>query len=116
MGGVTQSSMAMADKGIVFMTASSREEAEKIATRIVEKRLAACVNIVADIKSVYWWEGKICNDREVLCIAKTTAALFDELAAEVKSLHSYEVPEIIFVPIQQGSKDYMAWIEQVTKK
>ena len=106
----------MTDSGIVFMTASSREEAEKIATTLVEKRLAACVQIISEIKSVYWWEGKICDENEVLFIAKTTARLFPELASEVKALHSYEVPEIVFVTIQDGLQDYMDWIGEVTKK
>ena len=106
----------MTDSGIVFMTASSREEAEKIANSLVEKRLAACVQIISEIKSVYWWEGKICDEKEVFFTAKTTAGLFPELASEVKALHSYEVPEIVFVPIQDGQKDYMDWISGVTKK
>ena len=105
----------MTEKGIVFMTASSREEADKIAELLVEKRLAACVQIISDIKSVYWWEGKICRDDEVLFTAKTTWQLFPELAEEVKKLHSYEVPEIVFVPIREGSKNYMDWIEEVTR-
>jgi periplasmic divalent cation tolerance protein len=106
----------MTDCGIVFMTASSREEAEKIANSLVEKRLAACVQLVSDIRSVYWWEGKICDDREVLLSAKTTAGLFPELAAAVKSLHSYQVPEIVFVPIQDGLPEYLDWMHQVTKQ
>ncbi len=105
----------MTDKGIVFMTASSSQEADLIANRLVEKRLAACVNIISQIKSLYWWEGKICNDEEVLLTAKTTARIFPELVREVKKLHSYEVPEIVFTPIQDGSKEYLNWITEVTK-
>ena len=106
----------MTNSGIVFMTASSHEEAEKIANSLVGKRLAACVQIISEIKSTYWWEGKICNEKEVFFIAKTTAKLFPELAEEVKELHSYEVPEIVFVPIQEGLKEYMDWVSEVTKK
>jgi periplasmic divalent cation tolerance protein len=106
----------MTEKGIVFMTAASREEADKIADLLVEKRLAACVQIISDIKSVYWWEGKICRDDEVFFIAKTTKQLFPDLTEEVKKLHSYKVPEIVFVPIQVGSKEYMEWIHKVTKE
>lgn len=106
----------MADCGVVMMTASSREEAEKIAQSLVEKRLAACAQIISDIQSIYWWEGKLCNDKEVFFMAKTTAQLFSELTLEVKKLHSYKVPEIVFLPIQDGSKEYMDWICEVTKK
>lgn len=106
----------MTDYGVVFMTTSSREEAEKIAGHLVEKRLVACAQIVSEIQSIYWWQGKICNDKEVLFTAKTTARLFSELVKEVKELHSYEIPEIIFVPIQQGSQDYLGWISEVTKR
>ena len=106
----------MTNSGIVFMTASSIEEAEKIANSLVGKRLAACVQIISEIKSTYWWEGKICNEKEVFFIAKTTARLFSELAEEVKQLHSYKVPEIVFVTVQDGLKDYMDWISEVTKK
>ena len=106
----------MTDCGIVFMTASSREEAEKIANSLVEKQLAACVQIVSDIQSIYRWEGKVCNDREVFFTAKTTEKLFPELLQEVKALHSYKVPEIVFMPICAGAADYMSWIHEVTKK
>ncbi len=106
----------MTEYGIVFMTSASRQEAEKIAGHLVENRLAACVNIVSDIRSLYWWEGKLCDDKEVFFIAKTRADLFNELTEAVKSLHSYKVPEIIFVPIKDGSRDYLEWIGEVTKK
>ncbi len=106
----------MSDCGIVFMTAAKREEAETIAKSLVEKRLAACVQIVSDIRSLYWWDGKVCDDPEVLFTAKTTEALFPELSAEVKRLHSYDVPEIVFVPIKDGSPEYMSWIADVTRK
>ncbi len=103
------------DIGIVFMTAANREEAGLIARALVEQRLAACVQIVADIRSLYWWEGRLCDEPEILCIAKTTAACFDELAAEVRRLHSYAVPEIVFVPISDAAPDYWRWVAEVTK-
>ena len=106
----------MTDCGIVFMTASSREEAEKIANSLVEKRLAACAQIISDIQSIYWWEEKLCNDKEVFFVAKTTAALFSELTLEVKRLHTYKVPEIVFLPIQDGLPEYLDWMHQVTKQ
>ncbi len=105
----------MTEYGIVFMTASSREEAEKIARHLVEHKLAACVNILSDIRSFYRWEGKICDDPEALFIAKTTTALFPELSEQVKALHSYDVPEVIFTPIQDGSEQYLKWIGEVTR-
>ncbi len=106
----------MTGSGIVFMTASSREEADLIANELVGKKLAACVNILPQIKSVYWWEGKICRDMEVFCIAKTTKALFPKLLEHVKKLHSYMVPEILFIPIQDGLPEYLDWIQTVTSK
>jgi len=105
----------MTDCGVVFMTAASREEAEKIAHHLVQNRLAACVQLLSDIQSLYWWEGKMCNDKEVLLSAKTTEKLFPELVAAVKSLHSYQVPEIVFVPIEDGLPAYLDWIHEVTK-
>ena len=106
----------MQECGIVFMTASSNEEADKIASTLVENKLVACVNIVSKIVSVYWWEGKICKDSEVLLIAKTTAALFDSVVQAVTSIHSYKVPEIIFTPISKGLPDYLNWVSDVTVK
>ncbi len=105
----------MTDCGVVFMTAASREEAEKLAHHLVQNRLAACVQLLSDIQSLYWWEGKMCNDKEVLLSAKTTEKLFTELVAAVKSLHSYQVPEIVFVPIEDGLPAYLDWIHEVTK-
>jgi periplasmic divalent cation tolerance protein len=105
----------MSDIGVVFMTASSREEAELIARALVEKRLAACVQIVSDIRSLYWWEGRVCDEPEILCMAKTTAACFADLAAEVKRLHSYAIPEIVFVPVTDATPDYRSWISEVTQ-
>jgi len=105
----------MQDCGIVCMTASSRDEAERIARALVEKRLAACVQLVSDIRSVYWWQGSICDENEVFFMAKTTRACFDELTAEVKRLHSYDVPEIVYIPIAVASPDYQGWIVAETK-
>ncbi len=99
---------------IVFITVLSPEEGEKIANSLVKKRLAACVNIVPGLRSIYRWEGKICDDKELLLIAKTTEGLFARLETEVKSLHSYKVPEIIALPIVNGSKDYLDWIDENT--
>jgi len=105
----------MSECGIVFMTAANREEAERIGRVLVEKRLAACVQISSEIRSLYWWEDRICDEPEISFSAKTTAACFDELVAEVKRLHSYSVPEIVYVAIAAASPDYQRWLLEVTK-
>ncbi|MDO8281684.1 MAG: divalent-cation tolerance protein CutA [Thermodesulfovibrionia bacterium] len=101
---------------IVFITSSSEEEAARIAASLVEERLAACVNIIRNIRSIYSWQGKVCDDAEVLMIAKTQRSLFNSLKERVKELHSYEVPEIIAMPIVDGSEDYLKWIRESTGK
>jgi len=102
------------DNIVVFITASSEEEAAKIARALVEGRLAGCVNIVKGIRSIYSWQGKIEDESEVLMIAKTRRELFKALLAKVKELHSYSVPEIIAFPIVEGSGDYLNWLKEVT--
>ncbi len=104
----------MSDYSVVFMTASSHEEAENIAENLVSHKLAACVNILPNIKSFYWWDDRICKDDELLLVAKTKTSLFKELEKAVKKLHSYDVPEIILLPIENGSNTYLQWIEKVT--
>jgi periplasmic divalent cation tolerance protein len=102
------------DNLVVFITASSEDEAEGISRALVEARLAGCVNIIKNIRSVYSWEGKIEDEPEVLMIAKTQKHLFDPLMKKVKTLHSYKVPEIIAMPVVDGSEDYLEWLRQVT--
>lgn len=102
----------MSDKKIVLTTTGSREEAEKIAHALVERRLAACVNIVGPIQSVYRWQGKVESADEHLLLIKTTAAGFDAVARAIRELHSYELPECIELAIESGSPDYLTWIEQ----
>ncbi|TEU12504.1 MAG: divalent cation tolerance protein CutA [Anaerolineales bacterium] len=97
---------------LVSITTSSSEEAARIAEALVQERLAACVNIVPAITSIYRWQGEVHRDSEVLLIAKSRPELFESLAARVKELHSYEVPEIIALPIAAGSKAYLNWIDQ----
>lgn len=101
---------------VVTIMAADQKEAEKIGRSLVEKQLAACANIVPGVRSRYWWKGTIETADETLIIAKTTAALFDELAAEVKRLHSYQVPEIVAVPITHSSGEYLRWIEESVRK
>ena len=104
----------MADHVVVFITAPNAEEAATIAKALVEERIAACGNITQKIRSIYRWEGKICDDDEVLLIAKTRSDLFDRVAACVKRLHSYKVPEIIAIPIIAGSESYLNWVDEQT--
>lgn len=102
----------MARHLVVFITTGSSEEAQKIAHALVEERLVACVNIVAPIQSVYRWQEKIQVDQETLLIVKTTAKAMEKLAKRVKQLHSYELPEIIAVPILAGARDYLHWMDE----
>jgi periplasmic divalent cation tolerance protein len=100
----------MTDKKIVLSTAGSKEEGQKIAQALVERRLAACVNIVGPIESVYWWQGKVENAAEYLLIVKTTAQQFSAIQACIRELHSYELPECIQIAIEAGSGNYLDWI------
>jgi periplasmic divalent cation tolerance protein len=99
---------------VVFITASDEEEASKIARALVEERLAGCVNIIKDIRSIYSWQGKIEDEKEVFMVVKTQKTLFDSLMKRIKELHSYTVPEIIALPIIQGSEDYLKWLNEAT--
>lgn len=99
---------------VVFITASDEDAAVKIARSLVEAKLAGCVNIIKNIRSVYRWEETVEDEPEVLMVAKTKKALFDELMKKVKELHSYTVPEIIALPIVEGSEDYLQWLRDVT--
>ena len=100
---------------IISITAPTEQEARKIATTLVNEKLVACVNIIPKIHSIYWWENKVCQENEVMLIAKSTQSLFFAIIERIKSLHSYKVPEIISFPILEGSPEYLAWIEEVTK-
>ncbi len=103
------------DKIVVLITTPSREEAEKIGDYLVTARLAACVNIVSGVHSIFFWEGKCCNESEALMIVKTKRSLFMPLCAMVKPKHPYSVPEIIALPIVEGSAEYLQWIEENTR-
>jgi len=94
------------------MTAPNGEEAARLADMLVVSHLAACVQILPTIESVYRWEGKIERQSEILLLAKTTRAKFDELEREVRALHSYDTPEIVALPIVAGSARYLEWLEQ----
>jgi len=99
---------------IVFITAPNEEEAAGIGHKIVEERLAACVNITRSVRSIYRWQGRVEDEQEVLMILKTKKSLFERLQERVKELHSYAVPEIIGLPVVEGSKKYLDWLGQET--
>jgi periplasmic divalent cation tolerance protein len=96
----------------VSTTAASEEEAERIGAALVERRLAACVQVIGPIASRYRWGGEVETAREWLCVAKTTAVRYAELEAAIRELHSYEEPEILATPIVAGSKGYLDWISR----
>lgn len=102
----------MTDKVIVYTTCGNAEDAGKLAQRLIEGRLAACVNVVPGVQSYYRWKGTIVNDTELLLIIKTARGLVDSLRLEMEKLHPYELPELIVAPIIDGSPNYLAWLEQ----
>ena len=104
----------MTGSAVVLVTTSSQQEAEKIAKELVEGRLAACVSIIPNMRSIYTWEGKIEDSEEHLLIIKTRGELFEQLKETIKRLHSYKIPEIILFPITHALDDYVRWINEVT--
>jgi periplasmic divalent cation tolerance protein len=99
---------------VVLITAQKEDEAAEIAKDIVAGKLAACVNIVRDVRSIYRWKGKTEDEGEVLMIAKTRRTRFPDLMKRVKELHRYTVPEIIALPIVEGSDEYLGWLKEET--
>ena len=95
---------------IVLITAGNKKEADKIARALVKSKLAACVNIVDNLRSIFWWQGRLDQAKEVLLVVKSRKEKFNKIAKLVKSIHSYEVPEIIAIPIASGFKSYLSWI------
>jgi periplasmic divalent cation tolerance protein len=106
----------MGDEIIVLITAASPDEAGKIGTALVNERLAACVNIVPEVRSLFFWEQRVRDDRETLIICKSRLQLMEKLVARVKALHSYSVPEVLALPIVGGSRDYLDWLKDATKE
>lgn len=105
----------MADEVVILITAASDDEAAKIARALVDERLAACANILPGVRSLFFWEGKTQDAREVLMVVKTRHTLLDSIVHRVKALHSYTVPEIIALPVLGGSQDYLNWIRETVK-
>jgi periplasmic divalent cation tolerance protein len=102
-------------KIVIFVTAANKREAEKISRVLIREKLAACVNIIENVHSLFWWQAKIDSAKEALLIIKTRKALIDKVIRKVKSLHSYAVPEIIALPIIAGNKKYLEWIDASTR-
>ena len=104
----------MSDNIVVLVTASNEDEAAKIARTLVEERLAACANIIRNIRSIYRWEGEVQDDPEVLMVIKTRKELFGRIEKRVRELHSYDVPEVISLDITEGSEPYIKWLSGST--
>jgi len=102
----------MTDKIVVLSTCDSAEEAANIARLLVEQRLAACVNVVPGVRSIYRWQDKVEDSAEWLLVIKSRRGLFDRLCAELQKTHSYEVPEVIALPIVDGSGEHLAWLDR----
>ena len=105
----------MAEYIQIFTTTEKKDDADVISREILEKRLAACAQVLGPITSTYWWKEEIEKTEEWLCIMKSRSDLFKELEEAIKSIHPYEVPEIVAVPIVSGSQSYLEWLEQEIK-
>jgi periplasmic divalent cation tolerance protein len=108
--------MKNTNKIVIFVTTSSEPEARKIAELLLTKRKAACVNVIPKVESSFWWQGKLDSARESLLVIKTKASLLSEIVDLVKAAHSYEVPEIIAMPIIGGNEDYLKWINDEVRE
>ncbi len=100
---------------VIFVTVANKKEAKEIAFALIKDKLAACVNMIENVHSLFRWQGKIDSAKELLLVIKTRKALMNKLIKKVKSLHSYEVPEIIGLPIIAGNKKYLDWINESTE-
>ena len=108
--------MEKQDKMVVLITTATEEEARSIAELLLTQRMAACVNIVPRVNSLFWWQDKLDSAQESLLIVKTEASLLDEIISMVKEIHSYDIPEIIALPIVGGNQDYLEWIDKEVNK
>jgi periplasmic divalent cation tolerance protein len=100
---------------VIFITTATEKNAKRIAEELLNKKKVACVNIIKGINSHFWWKGKIESSKEVLLVAKTQLKLFNDIVKLVKKIHSYEIPEIIALPLIDSSKDYLEWIRASIK-
>ena len=99
---------------VVFITVKEPEEAQKIAKALIKRRQAACVNIIPEVSSHFWWKDKLDSAKESLLIAKSKESLLPEIIKSVRKIHSYSIPEIIALPIVGGSRDYLEWLDSET--
>ena len=100
---------------VVLCTFPDRETAQRIATALVDQRLAACVNLVPGVQSIYRWQGKVESAEEVLAVMKTTVEVYPQLEAKLKELHPYDVPEIVALPVERVQEGYAKWVEEMTE-
>ena len=100
---------------MIYVTCENRDEAIKIAKNVVTNRLAACANILGEMTSVYWWQGKVEEGQEVALILKTRADLVEKVTEKIKELHSYECPCVVALPIEDGNKTFLKWITDETQ-
>lgn len=105
----------MAAEVVILVTTGSEEEAKKIAAALIDERLAACANIIRSVQSVFRWQGEVEDEPETLMILKSVAAKVEAVTAKVKELHSYDVPEVIALPIIGGAADYLKWVHEETE-
>lgn len=106
----------MSDAIQVFTTVGDKAEAQRIARGLVERRLAACVQVLGPIHSSYWWQGEVETAEEYLCLIKADRRIYDELEAAIKDVHSYDTPEILAMPVVDGNADYLQWLQAELKQ
>jgi len=100
----------------MLSTAASEKEGRKIAEKLVKERLAACANVIRGVTSFFYWEGKLCQEEEVVILIKTVRGKLKKLMNKIKQIHSYTVPEIIFLKVEGGEKRYLEWVKQINKR
>ena len=106
----------MTDKVVIMVTAASQRECRKIARHLVEAKLAACVNITQPVESIYRWKGKLADDKEFVLLIKSTRDLFPRIKTAISKIHSYHTPEIICLPIIDGSRNYLQWLSDSVRQ
>ena len=99
---------------VLLSTASSQDEAGKIAHKFVENGLVACVNIIPNIRSIYLWKDKVCDESEVMLVMKAHSRCVEKIKTELKSIHSYECPELVVLPVSDGLADYLKWVDETS--
>ena len=102
------------DAVVIFCTVPNKDEAKKISNALVSENLAACVSTIDKVSSIFSWNGELCSENELLLVIKTRAELFKKIEVVIKAFHSYNVPEIIALPVMMGSHEYLGWIEHET--